>query len=53
LEEGVSLRLINQWLGHQHLETTLIYLQCTRTNEATARQAQERLLAACGQGALR
>lgn len=39
LEEGVSLRLISQYLGHASLETTLIYLHLTPLNEARTRAA--------------
>jgi integrase len=44
LEEGVNLRVVSTWLGHQHLTTTLTYLQYTEINEAQARLVQERLL---------
>ncbi|HEX9048470.1 MAG TPA: tyrosine-type recombinase/integrase [Verrucomicrobiae bacterium] len=39
LEEGVSLRLISQYLGHASLETTLIYTHLTPLNEARTRAA--------------
>jgi integrase/recombinase XerD len=39
LEEGVSLRLISQYLGHATLETTLIYTHLTPLNEARTRAA--------------
>jgi site-specific recombinase XerD len=39
LEEGVSLRLISQYLGHASLETTLIYTHLTPLNEAKTRAA--------------
>jgi site-specific recombinase XerD len=39
LEEGVSLRLISQYLGHGSLETTLIYTHLTPINEARTRAA--------------
>lgn len=39
LEEGVSLRLISQYLGHASLETTLIYTHLTPLNEARTRSA--------------
>ena len=39
LEEGVSLRLIAQYLGHGSLETTLIYTHLTPLNEARTRAA--------------
>ena len=43
LEEGVSLRLISQYLGHASLETTLIYLHLTPLNEAKTRAALDTL----------
>lgn len=46
LEEGVSIRLISAYLGHSSLETTLIYTHLTAVNEAGARAAVARLLAA-------
>ena len=39
LEEGVSLRLISQYLGHAALETTVIYTHLTPLNEARTRAA--------------
>ncbi|HNB46849.1 MAG TPA: tyrosine-type recombinase/integrase [Burkholderiaceae bacterium] len=39
LEEGVSLRLIAQYLGHAALETTLLYTHLTPLNEARTRAA--------------
>ena len=39
LEEGVSLRLIYQYLGHASLETTVIYTHLTPLNEARTRAA--------------
>jgi site-specific recombinase XerD len=39
LEEGVSLRLISQYLGHATLETTVIYTHLTPLNEAKTRAA--------------
>ena len=39
LEEGVSLRLIAQYLGHASLETTVIYTHLTPLNEARTRAA--------------
>ena len=49
LEEGVSLRLISQFLGHSSLDTTAIYTHLTSTTETHARQALERLHQALGQ----
>ena len=43
LEEGVSLRLIGQFLGHSSLDSTAIYTHLTSTTESQARQALERL----------
>jgi site-specific recombinase XerD len=45
LEEGVSLRLISQYLGHASLDVTVIYTHLTATNENTARAAVDRLMA--------
>ena len=45
LEEGVSLRLISQYLGHASLDVTVIYTHLTATNEGQARAAVERLMA--------
>ncbi|HXJ76845.1 MAG TPA: tyrosine-type recombinase/integrase [Candidatus Dormibacteraeota bacterium] len=39
LEEGVSLRLIAQYLGHASIETTVIYTHLTPLNEARTRSA--------------
>lgn len=41
LEAGVSLKVIQQYLGHSSLQTTLIYLHLTETAEADARKAIE------------
>ena len=43
LEEGVSIRLISQYLGHSSLETTLIYTHLTAVSEAQAVAALQRL----------
>lgn len=43
LEEGVSLRLISQYLGHASLDTTAVYLHLTAVNEGQAREIQGRL----------
>ena len=45
LEEGVSIRLISQYLGHSSLETTLIYTHLTAVSEAQAVCALQRLFA--------
>jgi len=43
LEAGVSLRVIQQYLGHSSLMTTTIYLHLTARGEIDARQAIEKL----------
>jgi site-specific recombinase XerD len=43
LEAGVSLRVIQQYLGHTSLQTTMIYLHLTERGEADARKIIERL----------
>jgi site-specific recombinase XerD len=43
LEEGVSIRLISQYLGHASLETTLIYTHLSAVSEGRALEALERL----------
>ncbi|WP_404425837.1 tyrosine-type recombinase/integrase [Nibricoccus sp. IMCC34717] len=43
LERGVSVRLISAYLGHLHLETTMIYLHMTAVSEAKARAAADEL----------
>lgn len=45
LEEGVSIRLISQFLGHASLDTTVIYTHLTAINEAAASAAVAKLLA--------
>jgi len=45
LEEGVSLRLISQYLGHASLDVTVLYTHLTATNEGHARAALDRLMA--------
>jgi site-specific recombinase XerD len=42
-EAGVSLKNIQNYLGHSSLQTTLVYIHITETAEADARQAVERL----------
>jgi site-specific recombinase XerD len=44
LEEGVSLRLISQYLGHASLDVTVLYTHLTATNEGQARAALDKLL---------
>ena len=45
LEEGVSIRLISQYLGHASLDTTLIYTHLTAVSEERAVAALQRLFA--------
>jgi integrase/recombinase XerD len=45
LEAGVSLRLIQQYLGHSSLQTTMIYLHLTSLGQEQARAAIERIMA--------
>ena len=44
LDEGVSIRLISEFLGHSSLETTLVYTHLTEVNETDARAAAARLV---------
>ena len=44
LEAGVNLRLIQQYLGHSSLQTTMIYLHLTSVGQEQARAALERLM---------
>jgi site-specific recombinase XerD len=43
LEAGVSLKVIQKYLGHSSLQTTMVYLHLTDTAEANAREAIEKL----------
>ena len=43
LEEGVSLRQISQYLGHESLETTVIYTHLTAISEAKTQAALQAL----------
>jgi site-specific recombinase XerD len=43
LEAGVSLKVIQQYLGHSSLATTMVYLHLTQTAEVNARQTIEQL----------
>jgi integrase/recombinase XerD len=45
LEAGVSLRLIQQYLGHSSLQTTMIYLHLTPLGQEKARAAIESVMA--------
>ena len=45
LEAGVNLRLIQAYLGHRSLQTTMIYLHLTSHGHEQARAAIERLMA--------
>ena len=43
LEAGVSLRVIQQYLVHSNLQTTMVYLHLTEIAETKAREAIEKL----------
>lgn len=43
LEEGISLRQIQEYLGHESLETTSIYLHLTAVSESRTQAALHRL----------
>jgi site-specific recombinase XerD len=43
LEAGVSLRVIQQYMGHSSLQTTMVYLHLTDSAAADARQTIEKL----------
>jgi site-specific recombinase XerD len=43
LEEGVSIRLISEYLGHASLETALIYTHLSAVSEGKAVEALQRL----------
>jgi integrase/recombinase XerD len=45
LEAGVNLRLIQQYLGHRSLKTTMVYLHLTSLGQEQARATIERLMA--------
>lgn len=44
LEAGVNLRLIQQYLGHSSLHTTMVYLHLTTQGQEAARAAIEQLM---------
>jgi integrase/recombinase XerD len=44
LEAGVSLRLIQQYLGHSSLQTTTVYLHLTSQGQEQARTAIDKLM---------
>jgi site-specific recombinase XerD len=44
LEAGVNLRLIQQYLGHSSLNTTMVYLHLTTQGQEAARAAIEQLM---------
>jgi site-specific recombinase XerD len=43
LEEGVSLRQISQYLGHETLDTTVIYTHLTNISEERTQAALAKL----------
>ena len=43
LEEGVSLRQLQSYLGHNDIKTTLVYLHLTHVSETRAQEALSRL----------
>jgi site-specific recombinase XerD len=43
LEAGVSLRAIQQFMGHSSLQTTMVYLHLTDSAAVDARQTIEKL----------
>lgn len=44
LEAGINLRLIQQYLGHSSLQTTMVYLHLTAASQDRARQRIEELM---------
>jgi integrase/recombinase XerD len=44
LEAGVNLRLIQQYLGHNSLETTMVYLHLTTASQEQAAAAINKLM---------
>lgn len=47
LEEGVSIRLISKYLGHNNLETTMIYTHLTEVSVVKTRAVLDRLYTQC------
>jgi site-specific recombinase XerD len=45
LEEGVSVRQLQSYLGHSNIEITCVYLHLTQVTEARTQEAQKRLYA--------
>ncbi len=43
LEAGVSLKIIQNYLGHSSLQTTMVYLHLTDSAEVNAREKIEQL----------
>jgi site-specific recombinase XerD len=43
LEAGVSLKVIQKYMGHSSLQTTMVYLHLTETAEADSRKVIEKL----------
>ena len=43
LEAGVNLRLIQQYLGHSSLQTTMVYLHLTSQGQEQARATIDKL----------
>jgi integrase len=44
LEAGINLRLIQQYLGHNSLQTTMVYLHLTTASQEQARARIEELM---------